>query len=502
MMNSAFLIAMFFSVLNDTSFNIDVVYPRPANQDTIARIERVNFNFIFGSVLPTNAALKINGVSVPLEKSGAFLAYLPVDWGSQTYRLEAIINSNTSIEKMLPFSDRSVAQKDESVEEIINFPIELTLSAGVARSHPDGVYYLFPFQGTKIKAVSKEKGQYQVPLSSEKSVWVAEKHIVNKSPYIKRPNPIAWKAIVTEVELGEEVVIPLNSKPLYRVLSSGNSNTLSLDVYNVTTHIDIISYQNPAKIIREVVWEVPSDNVMRIKIRLSNKHWGYKVSYEDNALRILVRKPPNIRRGVRGLTIAVDPGHGGESDGSIGPLRTTEKEVNLRVALQLRDILESKGATVMLTRDVNKTLGLLERIKMAEDANADLMISLHHNALGDGKDPFGNLGTGVHYYNSLSRGLAEKIQAAVHKELDIYNEGVYYNNLAMVRPTYMPAILLEAAYMMIPEHEQMMLMDDYAERLAKAVYKGIKSYLRDERKIIKISRSSIKLNNYSADIFE
>ena len=247
---------------------------------------------------------------------------------------------------------------------------------------------------------------------------------------------------------------------------------------------------------------MPADNVMRLNLLLSDKLWGYKVKYEENSFRITVRKPPKIRRGVKGLTIAVDPGHGGEFDGSIGALRLTEKEINLKVALELRDILVAKGATVMLTRDTDVEVGLLERIRLAEEADADLLVSLHHNALGDGIDPFGNFGTGTFYYNPLSRGLAETIQSKVHHELNLYNEGIYYNNMAMVRPTYMPAIMLEAAYMIIPEHEQMMLDEDYPKRLAKAVYKGIKSYMDDERKRARIQNSSSRLNNYSAGYFE
>lgn len=504
-MNPTLLIALAIAVIIDSTIKIDVVYPRIAKQDSIARINHVPFNFVFGSVSPANAKLKINRIAVPLEESGAFLAYLPVDWETQNYIFEARVDSLHFANHILPFVDRAdihTASTNE-VEQDIEFPLELTLSGGVARSHPQGVYYLFPFQNTKVEAISLDNGYYQVPLSLVKSVWVEERHVQSKLPLRNNSkNPIAWKGIVKDIKLGEELVIPLSSKPLYRVLSTSNSHNLSIDVFGVTTHIDIVSYQNPNRLIREVVWEVPSNNVMRLELHLSEKLWGYKVKYEDSSLRIIVRKPPKIRRGVKGLTIAVDPGHGGNNDGSIGPLRLAEKEINLKVALELRAILVSKGASVMLSRESDVDVDLLERVKMAEEAEADLMISIHHNAMGDGIDPFDNFGTGTHYYNPLSHGLAEIIQAKVHHEINLYDEGVYYNNLAMIRPTFMPAVLLEAAYMMIPEHEQMMLGRGYPKALAKAIYKGIKSYLDEEHKQSRIRNSSSRLNDYSADIFE
>ncbi len=59
---------------------IDVVYPRPVGDDTIARIDRVDYNFIFGSVTPAGARLNIDGFPAEPAENGAFLEFLPVVW--------------------------------------------------------------------------------------------------------------------------------------------------------------------------------------------------------------------------------------------------------------------------------------------------------------------------------------------------------------------------------------------------------------------------------------
>jgi N-acetylmuramoyl-L-alanine amidase len=158
----------------------------------------------------------------------------------------------------------------------------------------------------------------------------------------------------------------------------------------------------------------------------------------------------------------------------------TEKEVNLQAALELARLLEKRGAQTILTRSTDITLGLEDRVARAEAANADLLISLHHNALPDGVNPFGAYGTGTHYYRPQSRALALAVQREVARELELPDEGIYYHNLALVRPPAMPAVLLEAAYIMLPEQEALLRQKDYPTRLAAAVTRGVAAFMREQ----------------------
>ncbi len=115
---------------------------------------------------------------------------------------------------------------------------------------------------------------------------------------------------------------------------------------------------------------------------------------------------------------------------------------------------------------------------MAEKWDADLLISIHNNALPDGINPFNNNGTSVYYYHPHSKPLAESIHKYLLKETGLPDHGLYYGNLVLTRPTSMPAVLVECAFMMIPEQEALLKTDKFQRKCAKAILKGIEEYLR------------------------
>lgn len=99
-----------------------------------------------------------------------------------------------------------------------------------------------------------------------------------------------------------------------------------------------------------------------------------------------------VFKGSARPVVAVDPGHGGKDPGAIGNgLR--EKDINLKVALLLRDVLSAYGVDVRLTREDDRYLKLSERTRLANQWNADLFVSLHCNAL-----PAGRTSRGVELY--------------------------------------------------------------------------------------------------------
>jgi N-acetylmuramoyl-L-alanine amidase len=88
--------------------------------------------------------------------------------------------------------------------------------------------------------------------------------------------------------------------------------------------------------------------------------------------------PP--RPAQRKLLVVLDPGHGGEDPGTLGPRGLREKDITLAVARSARRRLESRGFDVLLTRDRDRTLSLEERTAIAEGASGDLFVSIHVNA--------------------------------------------------------------------------------------------------------------------------
>ncbi len=87
-----------------------------------------------------------------------------------------------------------------------------------------------------------------------------------------------------------------------------------------------------------------------------------------------------------GKIIVLDPGHGGEDTGAIGPTGLLEKTINLEVALDLASILKAQGASVYLTRATDVYVSLQARIALANNLHADLFLCMHHNSIEGAPD--------------------------------------------------------------------------------------------------------------------
>ena len=111
----------------------------------------------------------------------------------------------------------------------------------------------------------------------------------------------------------------------------------------------------------------------------------------------LSKHPPDEERALplAGTTILVDPGHGGEELGARGPDGTPEKAVNLDVSLLLQEALESRGATVIMTRTDDSASGPNERADQINRDEPTLALSIHYNALPDNGDALNTAGIGA-----------------------------------------------------------------------------------------------------------
>jgi N-acetylmuramoyl-L-alanine amidase len=174
--------------------------------------------------------------------------------------------------------------------------------------------------------------------------------------------------------------------------------------------------------------------------------------------------------------IVVDPGH--PPAGATGPTGLTEAEANLGVAESLAGLLRREGATVHLTRRDGRPLDLWPRVRFADSVGADVLISIHNNALPDGVNPFRNSGTSVYYNHPRALPLARSIQARLAARLGIRNLGVGRGDLALARPTWMPAVLTEGLFMMVPEQEHALRTEAGREAYARAVAEGLERWLQ------------------------
>jgi N-acetylmuramoyl-L-alanine amidase len=219
--------------------------------------------------------------------------------------------------------------------------------------------------------------------------------------------------------------------------------------------------------------------VFHVSVELTQPLWGYLPFYDQSgALIVRIRRPPaiDVDRPLARLRIAVDPGH--PPAGATGPTRLTEAEANLGVARALGPMLESAGATVLMTRTSASPVELTARPRMATEWNAHMLLSLHNNAFPDGVNPFVNHGTSVYYYQPHSMDLARLVQRELLAELGLHDIGIGRADLALVRPTWMPAILSETMFLMVPQQEAALRDPAVQIRIARAHARALIAFLR------------------------
>lgn len=197
---------------------------------------------------------------------------------------------------------------------------------------------------------------------------------------------------------------------------------------------------------------------------------------------------PNIEGSYKGKIICVDAGHGGPEPGAIGPGGTKEKDITLEVARRVAKLLEARGAKVIMTRTADVDLGLYERPDIANAARADIFVSIHMNA--HTSSSYGGTSTFVYSGNGdpdqsnrlqESKRLARSVQAEMVKALGLRDIGVLDANFAVLRTAAMPAILAEVAFISNPAEEKLMRTDDFKNKSAEAIVKGIGLYFSEVR---------------------
>ena len=187
-------------------------------------------------------------------------------------------------------------------------------------------------------------------------------------------------------------------------------------------------------------------------------------------------------------TVYIDPGHGGSDPGAIHTDEDgkiwKESDINLGVSLMVRDILKENNVKVLMSRDEDKTVELLERPADANEKQATLFVSIHTNSFYTdapyGLETLGTLEFSATYAGITDKNLAENIHKAVIKETKAYNRGVKDSTtLAVLRHSVMPSVLIEVGFISNTEEREKLFSDDYRKKLAKGIAEGILKTLQE-----------------------
>ncbi len=281
-----------------------------------------------------------------------------------------------------------------------------------------------------------------------------------------------------------EVRFPLEM-PVPFTLTQG-TGSLTLTLHNTLAQTDTIPL-TPTPALRRLDWTPllgPGAPQAQYTFHLTSPQpWGYRTRYEGSTLVLGFRHPPTLAldspRPLTGATILLDPGHGGPEDlGARGPNGYPEKAVALAMSQQVRQRLEGRGARVVMTRETDEDVSLGDRVGAIAATAPTLALSLHYNALPDNGDALNTAGIGMFWFHPQAHDLAVFLHDFLTTHLDRPSYGVFWNNLALTRPTTAPSLLLELGFMINPTEFEWIVDPTAQAALADALTDGIETWLR------------------------
>lgn len=176
--------------------------------------------------------------------------------------------------------------------------------------------------------------------------------------------------------------------------------------------------------------------------------------------------------------VIIDPGHGGQDPGTVGINGVVEKNIVLPISLEVAKELEKQGITVRLTRDRDNFISLDGRTDLANNANADLFVSIHANAINLSRPDVNGLET---YYYKSGRRLAEVIHWNVLNNVNIKDRKIRRSRFFVLRHSTMPAVLVEVGFLTGREDSRNLQNSNHRSQIAKAIARGIVQYVKESR---------------------
>ena len=344
------------------------------------------------------------------------------------------------------------------------------------RPVPNGTYKWLLLPGTTLETTGRIGDMVRVRLDAALEAWVTASDVTELPAGTTGPRRTAGNSRVVASRDWVDVVIPTGERPAFEIREQGN--TLVLMLYGVQANTDIIGYRSDDSLVQRVRWYQESSDRARFEIDLARAPFGYMPMWERGAFTLRIRRTPKIDPSapLRGLTIAVNAGH--PPAGSTGPTGLYEPVPTLAISERLAAILKARGANVVMVRMTPEPMALAIRPVVARQAGAHAFVSIHLNALPDGVNPFTAHGTGTYYFHPPSEPFAREVQRGMVRRMGLRDLGIFYDNLSDLRHPWMPSVLTEGAFIMIPEQEAAVKTPEFQERYALGVADGIEAYFR------------------------
>ncbi|MBR4682927.1 MAG: N-acetylmuramoyl-L-alanine amidase [Elusimicrobiaceae bacterium] len=393
-----------------------------------------------------------------------------------TYRLKEGPNDSSS-KSTAPAKIKILSEKESARPALITAP-------GVKlRKIPTARENLYPFYRAYgyVEISGRLNNQYRLSLGENETAWLEMEKIklLDNPPTPNRIHTLtqtAWPDKTRFVFAGAQAV-PIQIHEF--------NNRLELTLYYTEGFDENFSLDETSPLVENITWSVPAPRTLSFKIyfKPNATPWGHAYNFEeDNLVLDLMHKPeltPTKDKPLAGARILLDAGHSPQRkvpyDGAIGPGGYLEYEATIALAEDLKPLLEAKGATVILTRHGNNHMSLQDRYQLALKEQAHIFISLHYNALPETVNPMARArGYSVYYNYPHSFALAQAVYKSFTRQVPLPDNGMIANDILFIpRIPHLPSILVENAYLILPQQEEMARDKEKRQVFVQALYEGI-----------------------------
>lgn len=395
---------------------------------------------------------------------------------------------------------RITVQPEQYPQVAMTTDPEAFLSVGTGQARLGGAQLGSLGQGVLLELSGRSGDLYRVQLSTSRTAWIGASQIELMPQGTPPPRSLVGSARLEGDNKADTFRIPLETRLPYTLEAWMEPPHLILNLYGATSNLTWITEHLSAEIVKRVSWEQAEDQHLRFRLDLNEPPiWGYSAGYDQdsNVLQITVRRPPRLAKPpaspLKGLSFAVDAGHGGSNVGALGALGTTEKKVNLQVSAQLSRLLQERGARVISIRTRDELVENRRRTQTAIDENADFFLSIHANSIGMSADPLRSRGTSTYFRHVPFRELSLFLYRHL-LDLGLEPYGIISSfNAGVVRPSDIPTVLVETAFLSHPEDEALLIDPVFQQKIAQAIVLGLEEYLDHHRTRLNAPASGMPL---------
>ena len=349
------------------------------------------------------------------------------------------------------------------------------LEYGLGEDRLGGAKMTFLDTNIVVRVVDSINNRYKIKLSEYHYGWLPKENFIADSSITIRPFYLTNDWRVYGDDRYDYVTIGLDGKLPYRSMQEINPSRIVVDIFGATSNTNWITQLSTAKEIKNAYYMQLEDDVFRVIIELKHpQHWGYGISYTNNKLVIRVKRQPS-GLSLSKLKVAVDAGHGGENIGETGRRSgIEEKTYTLKIATELEKALKNENATVIMTREKDTSISMIERVLLLRAQEPDLLISIHLNS--SDIDTVRGASTYYRYigFRPLSQFILKRLQELKLEEYG--NTGSF--NFGLSGPTDYPNCLVEVAFLSNRTDEKKILDAGFRKVVAVKIVAGIRDWLQ------------------------